>query len=86
VHVAGGTVSSSQAVSICLIVTELVINALKHGFAGDRSDSTAIVAYDLAKPKHWQSSVIPCGSFDRSAQYDGGGHDAPFASRLLAAV
>jgi two-component sensor histidine kinase len=32
VHVEGDAVTSSQAVSIGLIVTELVINALKHAF------------------------------------------------------
>ena len=37
VQVGDGEASSSEAVSIGLIVTELVINALKHAFVGDRS-------------------------------------------------
>jgi two-component sensor histidine kinase len=60
VHVEGGTASSSQAVSIGLIVTELVINALKHAFPGDRSDGTVIVAYDLAEP-NWRLTVSDNG-------------------------
>jgi chemotaxis protein methyltransferase CheR len=32
-----GTASSAEAVSIGLIVTELVINAFKHAFVGDRA-------------------------------------------------
>jgi chemotaxis protein methyltransferase CheR len=60
VHVEGGTASSSQAVSLGLIVTELVINALKHAFLGDRSDGTVIVAYDLAEP-NWRLTVSDNG-------------------------
>jgi PAS domain S-box-containing protein len=60
VHAEAGTASSSQAVSIGLIVTELVINALKHAFPDDRSGSTVIVAYDLAEP-NWRLSVSDNG-------------------------
>lgn len=60
VQVEGGTASSSEAVSIGLIVTELVINALKHAFPDDRSDGTVIVAYDLAEP-NWRLTVSDNG-------------------------
>jgi PAS domain S-box-containing protein len=60
VHVEGGTAPSSQAVSVGLIVTELVINALKHAFPDDRSDGTVIVAYDLAEP-NWRLTVSDNG-------------------------
>jgi two-component sensor histidine kinase len=43
VQAQGGTASSSQAVSIALIVTELIINAIKHAFPGDRRDGTVVV-------------------------------------------
>jgi PAS domain S-box-containing protein len=59
-HVEGGAASSSQAVSIGLIVTELVINALKHAFPGDRSDGTVTVSYDLAEP-NWRLTVSDNG-------------------------
>lgn len=60
VHVEDGAASSSQAVSIGLIVTELVINALKHAFPGNRSEGTVIVAYDLAGPV-WRLTVADNG-------------------------
>ena len=71
VDVQGGTASSSQAVSIGIIVTELVINAIKHAFPGDRTDSIVVVAYDLAAP-NWRLSVSdngigkPEGELDRT--------------------
>ena len=55
-----GTASSSQAISIGLIVTELVINALKHAFPRDRSDGTVVVTYDLAEP-NWRLMVADNG-------------------------
>ena len=64
VHVKGGTACSSQAVSIGLIVTELVINAIKHAFPRDQADGTVVVAYDLAAPK-WTLSVPTMELADR---------------------
>jgi len=60
VDVQGGTASSSQAVSIGIIVTELVINAIKHAFPGDRTDSIVIVGYEPAAP-NWRLSVSDNG-------------------------
>jgi two-component sensor histidine kinase len=60
VRVEGGTATSSQAVSIGLIVTELVINALKHAFPGGRSDGRVLVAYELAEP-NWKLTVSDNG-------------------------
>jgi PAS domain S-box-containing protein len=60
VDVQGGTASSSQAVSIGIIVTELVINAIKHAFPGHRTDSSVVVAYDPAAP-NWRLSVSDNG-------------------------
>ncbi|HEX5425115.1 MAG TPA: histidine kinase dimerization/phosphoacceptor domain -containing protein [Candidatus Acidoferrales bacterium] len=59
VHVQDGTASSSQAVSLGLIVTELVINAIKHAFPGDRAGSVN-VTYDVARP-NWRLSVSDDG-------------------------
>ncbi|MDP3853256.1 sensor histidine kinase [Phenylobacterium sp.] len=53
------TVSSQEAVSLGLIVTELVINALKHAFPVDR-DGAVVVAYRLTQPG-WTLSVTDDG-------------------------
>jgi two-component sensor histidine kinase len=60
VKVEGGTATSTQAVSIGLIVAELVMNALKHAFPGDQGDGRIIVAYDLAGP-NWRLTVSDNG-------------------------
>jgi two-component sensor histidine kinase len=63
VHVASGTATSTQAVSIGLIVTELVINALKHAFAADREDGVIDVSYELAE-NGWRLAVRDNGIGD----------------------
>ena len=55
-----GSRLSSEAVSIGLIVTELVINALKHGFPAG-AEGEILVSYD-AQPSGWRLSVSDNGS------------------------
>lgn len=55
-----GTVKSEQAVSIGLIVTELVINALKYAFPGDMTEGRVVVGYEV-KGKNWILSVSDNG-------------------------
>ncbi|HEX8167639.1 MAG TPA: histidine kinase dimerization/phosphoacceptor domain -containing protein [Beijerinckiaceae bacterium] len=55
-----GTASSSRAVSLGLIVTELVINALKHAFAADVPDGHVVVGYE-ADRSDWKLSVSDNG-------------------------
>jgi len=54
------TVVSHQAVSIGLIVTELVMNALKHAFPGDRNDAAIGVSYKVADTD-WKLTVSDNG-------------------------
>jgi PAS domain S-box-containing protein len=60
VQVESGAATSAQAVSMGLIVTELVINALKHAFPVPQNDAHVIVAYDLAEP-NWRLTVSDNG-------------------------
>jgi two-component sensor histidine kinase len=55
-----GTVPSEQAVSIGLIVTELVMNALKHAFPANVKAGRVLVGYEV-KGKDWKLSVSDNG-------------------------
>jgi two-component sensor histidine kinase len=56
----GGSVTSRQAESLGLIVTELVINALKHAFPEDKIEGQVTVAFDMAGT-NWKLSVSDDG-------------------------
>ncbi len=71
VRAGAGAVTSSSAVSIGLITTELVLNALKHAFIL-RQDGSVIVEYDAVAP-HWSLSVTDNGS-GRMVGVDGKEH------------
>ncbi len=55
-----GSATSKQAESIGLIVTELVMNALKHAFPGDKTAGHIIVGYETAG-SDWKLSVSDDG-------------------------
>ncbi len=56
-----GTVVSHQAVSIGLIVTELVMNALKHAFPGEKKDAAIVVSYKVAD-NDWKLTISDNGA------------------------
>ena len=56
----GGSATSRQAESLGLIVTELVMNALKHAFPDDKVRGQITVAYDVAGT-NWKLSVSDDG-------------------------
>ena len=55
-----GTAASHQAVSIGLIVTELVMNALKHAFPGKKKDAAIVVSYKVSEPD-WKLTISDNG-------------------------
>jgi PAS domain S-box-containing protein len=65
----GGTASSAEAGSIGLIVTELVINAFKHAFVGERAAGQLVVAYEAADTG-WRLAVSDNGVGTPQAHLD----------------
>jgi len=61
VYADAGTTVSRQAVSMGLIVTELVMNALKHAFPGNKQDAVIAVSYKVAETD-WQLTVSDNGN------------------------
>jgi two-component sensor histidine kinase len=55
-----GIMTSREAVSLGLIVTELILNALKHGFTNDRADRQIAVGFAIAGT-NWKLSVVDNG-------------------------
>jgi two-component sensor histidine kinase len=55
-----GTATSREAVSIGLVVTELVMNALKHAFPAPKADAAIIVSYNVAGTD-WKLTVSDNG-------------------------
>ena len=60
VHAQDGIASSGSAVSIGLIVTELVLNSLKHAFPDEDSIGNVLVAYDVSGT-NWRLTVSDNG-------------------------
>src|ERR1700730_4955165 len=64
----GASVTSREAVSLGLIVTELVLNALKHAFPDDKTDHRITVSYDVAGT-NWKLSVADNGIGKRTEAF-----------------
>ena len=60
VHADAGKVMSHQAVSMGLIVTELVMNSLKHGFPVEKQDAAIVVSYKVADTD-WKLTISDNG-------------------------
>ena len=74
------TVESNKAVAIGLIMTELIINALKHAFPGDRRGRIS-VTYKTAGPD-WSLSILDNGVGLSSTR---GGHSG-YGTRIVDAL
>jgi len=86
VQVSGGKVSSSVAVSLGLIITELVINALKHAFPEAKPGNAISVTYDVHEP-NWTLSIADNGvgkEMLRVANDQGGGLGTSIVTALAA--
>jgi PAS domain S-box-containing protein len=57
----GGMATSSRMVSLGLIITELLINALKHAFPGDPKEGHVIIGYEVDKDD-WKLSISDNGA------------------------
>jgi two-component sensor histidine kinase len=64
----GGSVTSREAVSLGLIVTELALNAVKHAFLNDKIDHRITVAYDVAGT-NWRLSIADNGVAKPSSDF-----------------
>ena len=55
-----GRIPSAKAVSIGLIVTELVINAIKHAFPDAKADARILITYEIAAAD-WKLTIADNG-------------------------
>jgi len=69
VQIESGEASSTEAVSIGLIVTELVINALKHAFVDDTTPGLVVISYDV-DGTNWRLTVCDNGVGKAEGQAD----------------
>jgi two-component sensor histidine kinase len=87
----GGSATSRQAESLGLIVTELVMNALKHAFPDDKAKGRITVAYDMIGT-NWKLSICdngigkPAGGFAQGKSGLGTGIVKALAHQLDAQV
>ncbi len=54
-------IGSNEAVSLGLIVTELVINAIKYAFPGPRTDARVLITYESGADGDWRLTVSDNG-------------------------
>ncbi len=86
-----GRTTSRQAECLGLIVTELVMNALKHAFPGDKIEGKVVVAFEVAGT-NWKLSVSdngigkPHGAFAQGKSGLGTGIVKALSSQLEARV
>jgi PAS domain S-box-containing protein len=85
VQAEGGTASSAEAVSIGLIVTELVINAFKHAFVRDEAAGLVVVAYEAAETG-WRLAVSDNGIGIPEGQLDSDKPRAGLGTIIVAAL
>lgn len=84
VVVADGTISSSRAVSMGLIVTELVINAIKYAFPTTSAGDRVVVSYEVSG-QAWSLKVADNGvGNDVSSSPQGGGLGTAIVRALAA--
>ena len=69
VQAEGGTATPAEAISIGLIVAELVINAFRHAFVGDQAAGLIVVAYEAAETS-WRLTVSDNGIGTPEGQSD----------------
>ena len=76
------SVASAEAVSLGLILTELVINSLKYGFPTNRADAEVVVKYETSGT-NWRLTVSDNGV---GRPHDGAGSGDGLGSTLVKAL